>query len=339
MPPTLHPETRSTGTSASSSAASRPQWTRARAPPPASARPRERPPVRAASARSDVGETSATTVTCQASRAATQVAQPVVGHGGPDQDQVAARRQGRPGVGGLQRGGRDGDDPVGLAYGARPPPGVARSAVAVGGDQEHDVVVLLGPGQPVAVHRPGAADRAVPREATSSGRRRPRPPVRRGAGRPPRRSASPRVAGAGTRGGPAGRPAPGPRRRRPPGCRSMTVSRDSGRSRSSTESRRARTVALRVPEVSRASSPITAPGPSSRTAEPSTSTSSRPLTREYAASATSPGHEQGLPGGEQHLLGRLLELLPGLWGQLGHQRCAGERGVAVRVRRETQPAR
>ena len=105
--PTLQPATRSTGTSASSSAASTPKWAKARAPPPASARPSERPAIRSTSARSDDGETPATTVTCQASRAG-PTRRAVSGGARADQHHVAARRQRPPGSV-LRRGGRDRD--------------------------------------------------------------------------------------------------------------------------------------------------------------------------------------------------------------------------------------
>ena len=69
--PMLVPVTRSTCRPASSSSASTPTWANARAPPPARARPSDRPASRSATGRSAVARSPATMVSCQASVTAT----------------------------------------------------------------------------------------------------------------------------------------------------------------------------------------------------------------------------------------------------------------------------
>ena len=281
---------------------------------------------RAASARSDVGETSATTVTCQASRAATQAARRSSGTAVPTRTRShPTGRAGRASAG-CERGvatattrsawrtarpttpGRRRDARGGRGAPRRGPLGAGRARCRPPARGCHEPCLARA-------RRQGVGDSAAGAPAVQS--------------RPPRRPRALPLPGRGRGMAPAGPRAPGPRHRRPPGA---VHDREEGL--------RLRAGAAGVAacphggaagaQVSRASSPITAPGPSSRTAEPSTSTSSRPLTSEYAAPARSPATNRVSPAESSTSSADPSSFLAGLRGQLGHQDGApAQREVAV----------
>ena len=300
-------------------------WENARAPPPARTRPSDRPASRSARARTPLARSPSTRVSCQASVAATQATR-CAGAGGVPSSTTSGCRTG-----------------PGSTWGGASDPLRATSTTASAWRRQksrQDASVGSAPSSATRTTRSwsrSARSRPsgpiTPGATTSrcTARRRVRAPATSAAPEPACRPTTAITDGCGGRVRGGGPPAVRSRsatwvstKRAAAASVASIVSKASLGISSTVESRRARTPAERCSPVSRASSPSTSPGPSSRTSRSATC-DVEPARPHHVRGArrVSLAHQPG-PGGDRHDLGRLLEAAAGLDRQRRQHRDVGE---------------